>query len=186
MNYREAALYANKTQLEVKTEFESILDAMGSGLGLEVLTTELLEFWLNGSIPANYDSYIKKLHGSDILLENGILKEYTALVLSSEAPIDKFVFFKNVCLKFIGEEPTADFNALILDPVIKMYIEPMEQNKKIRIEKIAKAKTILFSISPALNKMISEVEKIETHILIGANGEEILNELKKLQEMMKD
>lgn len=177
MNYREAALYANKTQLEVKAEFEGILDAMGSGLGLEVLTTDLIEFWLNGSIPANYDLYIKKLHGADVLLDNGIPKEYTALVLSSESPIDKFIFFKNVCLKFIGEEPTADFKALIVDPIIKMYIEPMEQNKKIRIEKIAKAKTILFSISPALNKIISEVEKIEPNILTGTNGEAIFYEL---------
>lgn len=186
MNYREAALYTNKSKIEIKSEFEYILEAMEAMGKNRSISSSLLDFWLYGSIPVNYYIYMEQLNASKLLQEHGISGEHIKSILSDNAPIDKYLLFKNVCLNFVGEELTHDFQSLIIDPINKIIVEPSQTYKSNRLEKLQKAKKVIVSVSPSLTKVTRELEKIEPHFIGGTVVETILIKLQQIEFLIEN
>ena len=185
MTYREAAAYTNKSTIEIKTEFEDILEALEEAGLKQEITIELLDFWLNGSVLVNYDIYLTRLDAEKLLKDNGVPTQHISAILKGDA-LDKYVLFKNACLSFIGEELTADFKTLMLDPINKMYVKPYEVSKANKEKKLQSARETILKLKPELLKTIQEFRKIEPYILAGTFEETILIELDKAYYLIEN
>ncbi|PHS58820.1 MAG: hypothetical protein COB17_02415 [Sulfurimonas sp.] len=183
MNYREAAAYANRSTIELKTEFEDILEAMEAIGQSKSISIDMMDFWLNGSTLVNYEIYLRQLNVEKLLSDNGIPKEHIRNVLQSDT-IDRYVLFKNACLSFIGEDLTADFKELIINPITKMYIKPHEVNKAHSAKQLKVARGVIIGFKPALNKAILDIRKLEPHTIAGTFEETILLKLEQVQHLI--
>lgn len=183
MNYREAAIYANVSKIEVKTEFEDILEAMEAIGHSKSISIDMMDFWLNGATLANYEIYLRSLDAEKLLSDNGIPKMFIKDVLQSDA-IDRYVLFKNACLNFIGEELTTDFKTLVLDPINEIYIKPFEANKALKEKQLKTARATIIKLKPVLSKAIEDMRKLEPHTIAGTFEETILIKLEQVQHLI--
>ena len=183
MNYREAAIYANISKIEVKTEFEDILEAMEAIGHSKSISIDMMDFWLNGATLVNYDVYLRKLDAETLLSDNGIPRRFIHNVLQSDA-IDRYVLFKNACLNFIGEELTTDFKTLVLDPINEIYIKPYEENEALKKKRRKAARDAIINLKPALAKTIEDIRKLEPHTIAGTFEETILLKFEQVQHLI--
>ncbi|WP_151899714.1 hypothetical protein MLC52_09740 [Sulfurimonas sp. NW15] len=183
MTYREAATYTNRSTIEIKTEFEDILEALEEAGIKQEITIELLDFWLNGSVLVNYDIYLTRLDAEKLLKDKGIPTRHISQALRSDA-LDKYVLFKNVCLNFIGEELTADFKTLILDPINEMYVKPYEASKAHKAKQLKVARDLIVKFKPDLGKAIEQLRGLDPHTIAGTFEETILLKMEQMQHLI--
>ena len=183
MTYREAATYTNRSTIEIKTEFEDILEALEEAGIKQDITIDLLDFWLNGSVLVNYDIYLTRLDAEKLLRDNGVPTRHITTALRGDA-LDKYVLFKNVCLNFIGEELTTDFKTLILDPINEMYVKPYEANEAHKAKQLKAARDLIVKLKPDLGKAIEQLRELEPHIIAGTFEETILLKMEQMQHLI--
>jgi len=185
MTYREAAIYANRSLIEIKTEFEDIIEAMQEiKIGKEI-TIQLLEFWLFGTLPVSYKINLGLLNPEDLLESQGIPREHIENALSESNPIDKYVLFKNACLHSIGEELTPDFKHLVINPIMKMYVQPTKKNKAERLEQLKKGRETIKTLGANISKTIKELNKIKPYHIAGSDVESVLIKLEQIEYTIK-
>ena len=186
MNFREAAIYTNRSTIELRTEFEDILEAM-EAIGrpkAEGITTNLIDFWLHGSTLLNYTAYMVLLNVYEPLIKAGLPREFTTTALSESCPIDRYLLFKNACLHFVGEELTDDFKTLVVDPLIKMYAEPSKKTQQDKRNQLGTARNTIKAIAPSIRKTIAELNKIEAPLMAGTFEEEIFIKLQQIEHLI--
>jgi hypothetical protein len=186
MNFREAGLYTNRSTLELRTEFEDILEAM-EAIGrpkAEGITVNLIDFWLNGSTLLNYTAYMVLLNAHEPLIKAGLPRELTTMAINENCPIDRYVLFKNACLHFMGEELTDDFKTLVVDPLIKMYAEPSKKAQESKNNQLGTARKAIKAITPNIRKTIAELNKIQPHIIAGTFEESIFIKLQQIEDLI--
>ncbi len=184
MNYRQAGIYTDRSTIELKTEFEDIIEAMGEIGQSKEITHALLDFWLHGSVPTNNDIYLQQLHVEKLLKDNGIPAEHIKNSLGGNAPLDKYTLFKNACLNFIGEDLTPDFKTLVIEPLIKHYVMPSEASKKHKLKQLEVARKTIKRLSPSIDKSIAELSKIEPYVIAGTFEETILIKLQQIEHLI--
>jgi len=177
MNYRAAAIYANKPPAIIKQEFENILEALKDAYLNSTLSKELIDFWLHGSPLVNYEMILETLNAKKILLEAGIPGRYLSTVLKTDTPIDHYTLFKNICLYNIGEEFTPDFQIFVIEPIHKIYIEPTIIFEKLKTDEQQKADKTISAISVQLKKSIKDLESLNTSMMAGTVQETIMIQL---------
>lgn len=180
MNFREAAIHTNRSTIELKTEFEDILDAMEAIGQNKDITIGLIDFWLNGSTLTNYEIYLDSFKAYKMLTEQGIPPKYIKNALASDS-IDKYLLFKNAALNFIGEPLTRDFQELIIKPLHRLYVEPSEQQEAEKIEQLKKGRSTIKALSGNISKTIKELQKIKPYHLAGSDVESILITLEQIE-----
>lgn len=183
MNYRDAGIYTNRSTIELKTEFEEILEALEAIGQKQEITIELLDFWLNGSILTNYDIWLGRLNVEKLLKDSGVPKEHLKNVLQDNS-LDRYVLFKNACLSFIGEELTADFKTLILDPIDKLYTKPHEEGLKHKAKQLSNARDSIKKLKPSITKAIKELQAIEPYVIAGTFEENIFIKLQQIEHLL--
>ena len=181
MNFREAGIYTDRSTIELKTEFEIILEAMNAIGQKNDITVELLNFWLYGSIPTNYSIYMSLLDGESLLKKAGVPTEYIHNALMENTATDKYLLFKNACLNFIGEELTSDFKPLVLNPLFKMFVKPSTKDKDERVQQLSDARATIKAMSGTISKTITTLEKMKPHYIAGTDVESILIKLKQTE-----
>jgi len=183
MNYRQAGIYTDRSTIELKTEFEEILEAMEEMGQSKEITTGLLDFWLHGSTLVNYDIYMQKLRADTLLQQQGIPNEHIKGVLHSNQ-IDKYLLFKNACLNFVGEKLTEDFKTLVIDPIMKIYVEPTIKAKEYRQKRIKEARESIKKVSKNISAVNQELSKIEPHAIAGTFEETIYLKLQQIEHLI--
>ena len=181
MNFREAGLYTNRSTIELKTEFEDIIEAMEEIGHNGGITVELLDFWLYGSVPTNYRTYLDLFNAESLLKKAGVPAEHINNALTENATTDKYLLFKNACLNFVGEELTRDFKPLVINPLLKMFVKPSEKDKAERVQQLSEARTTIKDISATISKTITTLEKMKPHYIAGTDVENVLTELKNIE-----
>lgn len=183
MNFRAAAMYTNRSKTEIKTELEPILEALEEIGCKQKLGIGLLDFWLHGTIPINYHIYLQELNAEQLLKDNGVPGEHISTILSGDT-LDNYALFKNACLNFIGEELTVDFKTVVLDPINKLLIQPHEQDKKHKTKELERVRNIIKNLKSGIAKAISDIEKVEPHIIAGTFEESIFIKLKQIEHLV--
>jgi len=181
MNFREAGLYTNRSTIELRTEFEDVIEALEAIGHSGSITVELLDFWLYGSVPTNYRIYINLLNAESLLKKVGVPAEHINSALAENAATDKYLLFKNACLNFVGEELAKDFKPLVIDPLLKMYVQRSEKDKAERVQQLSQARETIKAMSGTISKTITTLEEIKPHHIGGTDVENVLIELKNIQ-----
>lgn len=183
MKYREAAAYTNRSTIEIKTEFEDILEALEEIGNKQEISIALLDFWLHGSILPNYHIYLQKLNAEQLLANNGVPRQHIKSILQDDA-LDRYLLFKNACLNFIGEELTDDFKTAILEPIDKLYTQPYDQDKQHRAKELAKVRNIIKDLKPNIEKSITGIKEVEPYIIAGTFEENIFIKLQQIEHLI--
>ena len=180
MNFRQAAQYTNRSTIEVKEEFQDIIEAMEEIGHERAITVGLIDFWLNGSALINYEIYLEKFKAYTLLKEQGIPAEHISNALSSDS-VDKYLLFKNAALNFIGEELTPDFKSLVIDPLLKVCVNPIEQERAEKLAQLSKGRDTIKSLSSPISKVIKELQKIKPWCIAGSDVEVVLFKLEQIE-----
>jgi uncharacterized protein YktB (UPF0637 family) len=124
------------------------------------------------------------LNAHEPLVKAGLPKKFTSIAINDNCPIDRYLLFKNACLHFIGEELTDDFKSLVVDPLIKMYVEPSKKENEHKRNRLSTARKTIKAITPSIRKTIGELNKIEPHIMAGTFEESIFIKLQQIEDLV--
>lgn len=186
MNYKEAAIYADKPISIVKQEFGSILEAFEDSLFSYKLSKELVDFWLHGSLPVNYHGLLTTLKAKSLLLQAGVpIRHLSTVLFGMDVAIDHYTLFKNVCLHHIGEELTPDFQTFVIEPIQKLYVEPRISFEKMKKEEQKKADIAILNLTNQLKQSIKELESLNKSAMAATVQETLKIELIKLDFMIE-
>ncbi len=139
----------------------------------------IADVYAYGSTPPNYHSYLTRLEAIKMLREWGGLRGQDAEALVKSGFYDPWVMLQNACLFTLDKHQTADFEALVLNPMDERLGRTREGNSK-RAEALTVAEKSIDDIIKPLMKASEELGALPSWTLAGTFSESVRIEINKI------
>ncbi len=175
--------YLGMKPSQVRKTFDSVRDAFEEvGLSRDI-SLSLADLFQYGSIPANYDHYLKELDAVHLLVEEGGMKVRHAEMIVKSRFYDPWVMLKAAANKSIDMPLPAEFEALVLDAADKR-IALIRDSKTEKEAALAKARKTIDALVSPLKIAERELSTLEPWTLAGTQPGDIQGRVTKILELL--
>ena len=169
---RVTPLRSNKTYKDIREAFEEV--TLGSDIHVSIAN-----LYSNGSTPANYHHYLKRLDAVKLVREQGGYKGQEAEMIVKSGFYDPWTMLQSTCLYILDKPLPKEFQTLVLDPADKR-IELIRDQEKQRTEALQEAQKTISSIIKPLKKASEELGSFEPWKMAGSYPESLRIEINKV------